>query len=326
MTPPVLRRDGVPLGGEKWIAGGTTLVDLMKLGVERPLGVIDLGPRRGDLSGIVEADGGLTLGAMTTMAEAESDPRIRQRYPAVHLALSLAASPQIREMATLGGNLLQRTRCTYFRDGRSACNKRNPGAGCSAIGNPDEPRALFGSSGHCVATYPGDLAVALVALDATLTVEAAGGSVRRMAVRDLHRLPGDTPHVETALDPGDLITGIHLPIPDWTGQTYVKLRERASYAFASASAAVCVRLEGRTVVAARVALGGVASVPWRCRDVEDWLQGRIADRATFLQAGRACVSGADPGAAKDAHRQELCARAVTKAFLVACNSASDDGV
>jgi xanthine dehydrogenase YagS FAD-binding subunit len=326
MTPPVLRRHGAPRGEEKWIAGGTTLVDLMKIGVERPKGLVDLGPRRGDLSGIVEAGGMLTLGAMTTMAEAERDPRIRQRYPAVHLALSLAASPQIREMATLAGNLLQRTRCTYFRDGRSACNKRDPGTGCSAIGNPDEPRALFGSSGHCVATYPGDLAVALVALDATLTVEAADDSVRRMAVSDLHRLPGDTPHVETALDSGDLITGIHLPIPDWTRQTYVKLRERASYAFASASAAVCVRLEGRTVVAARIALGGVASVPWRCRDVEDWLQGRIADRVTFMQAGRACVSGEDPGAGKDAHRQELCVRVVTKALMAACTSASDGEV
>jgi xanthine dehydrogenase YagS FAD-binding subunit len=326
MTPPVLRRNGVPLGKEKWIAGGTTLVDLMKLGVERPTGLVDLGDRRGELSGIVEADGGLILGALTTMAEAERDRRLRQRYPAVHLALSLAASPQIREMATLGGNLLQRTRCTYFRDGRSACNKRNPGAGCSAIGNPDEPRALLGASEHCVATFPGDLAVALVALDATLSVEAADGSVRGMAASDLHRLPGDTPHVETALDPGDLITSIHLPTPDWTGQTYVKLRERASYAFASASAAVCLRMEGRTLVAARVALGGVASVPWRCRDVEDWLQGRIADRDTFLRAGRALLSEEDPGAGKDVRRQELCARAVTKALLVASNSISDDGV
>jgi xanthine dehydrogenase YagS FAD-binding subunit len=326
MTPPLLRRDGVPRGEEKWIAGGTTLVDLMKLGVERPRGLVDLGARRGELSGIVEADGALTLGALTTMAEASRDPRIRQRYPAVHLALTLAASPQIREMATLGGNLLQRTRCTYFRDGRSPCNKRNPGAGCSAIGNPHEPRALFGSSGHCVAIYPGDLAVALAALEATLSVEAADGSVRRMALSDLHRLPGSTPDVETSLQPGDLITRIHLPLPDWTGQTYVKLRERASYAFASASAAVCLRLEGRTVVAARVALGGVASVPWRCRDVEDGLQGRIADEATFLQAGRTCVSGTRPGTAMDAYRQDLCARAVTKALLVASTSTSDDGV
>lgn len=322
---PVLRRGGVPLADEKWVAGGTTLVDLMKLGVERPNGLVDLGPRRGELAGIVEADGGLTLGAMTTMAEAERDPRIRQRYPAVHLALSLAASPQIREMATLGGNLLQRTRCTYFRDGRSACNKRNPGSGCSAIGNPGEPRALFGSSDHCVAVYPGDLAVALVALDATLTVEAADGSVRRIALSELHRLPGTTPHLETTLQPGDLITGIHLPAPDWTGQTYVKLRERASYAFATASAAVCVKLEGRTVVAARVALGGVASVPWRCREVEDWLLGRIPDRATVLQAGRACVSEADPGTAEEACRLDACARAVTKALMVASKSASDDG-
>jgi xanthine dehydrogenase YagS FAD-binding subunit len=322
MTPPALRRDGVPAEREKWIAGGTTLVDLMKLGVERPAGLVDLGPRHGELAGISEEDGALTLGAMTTMAEAERDPRIRARYPAVHLALSLAASPQIREMATLGGNLLQRTRCTYFRDGRSACNKRDPGAGCSAIGNPEEPGALFGSSEHCVATYPGDLAVALLALDATLSVEARDGSMRRMPLSELHRLPGSTPHIETALEPGDLITGLHLPVPAWTGQTYVKLRERASYAFASASAAVCLRMEGRTVVAARVALGGVASVPWRCRDVEDWLQGRIADRDTFLRAGRECASGAVARAAKDAHRQELCARAVTKALLVACHAAS----
>ncbi len=325
MMPPVLRRDGIPRANEKWIAGGTTLVDLMKLGVEQPLGLVDLGSRRGELVGIVETDGGLTLGAMTTMAEAERAPCIRQHYPAVHLALSLAASPQIREMATLGGNLLQRTRCTYFRDGRSPCNKRTPGSGCSAIGNPDEPQALLGWSEHCVATYPGDLAVALMALDAALTVEAADGCVRRMPLSQLHCLPGSTPHLETALNHGDLIIGIHLPPPKWTGQTYVKLRDRASYAFARVSAAVCIRLEAQTVMSARIALGGVASVPWRCRNVEDWLEGRIADHVTFSQAGRACVFGADPSTVEVACRQDMCARAVTKALLVASNSASDDG-
>jgi xanthine dehydrogenase YagS FAD-binding subunit len=317
MIPPVMRHNGFPGAGERWIAGGTTLVDLMKLGVERPRGLVDLGLRRDALAGIVEADGGLTLGALTTMAEAERDARIRLRYPAVHLALSLAASPQIREMATLGGNILQRTRCAYFRDGRSACNKRWPGSGCSAIGNPAEPHAILGASKQCVASYPGDLGVALAMLGATLSIEATDGSIRQMAFADLHRPPGNTPHVETTLNEGDLIRSIHLPHQDWTGQTYIKLRERASYAFASASAAVSLRIEQGRVTRAHLALGGVAAVPWRCEAAEAWLQGRRLDTASAHEAGRICVAQAEPGITEGNHLPILAARVVAKALLVA---------
>src|SRR6056297_1442271 len=289
MITPDLRQAGAPVEHERWIAGGTTLVDLMKLGVERPTGLVDLGARRGELAGISETSDGLTLGAMTTMAEAERDPRLREQFPAAHLALFLAASPQIREMATLGGNLLQRTRCPYFREGRSACNKRKPGSGCAAIGNPREPSAILGLSEYCVATYPGDLAVALRVLDATLSIEASGGAMRRIPLSELHRLPGYTPDIESTLEPGDLITGIHLPNSEGAVQTYVKLRERASYAFASASAAVSLKLSGATVASARIAIGGLATVPWRCEDAEEWLRGRRIDTTSAMEAGHICL-------------------------------------
>jgi len=316
MSRPILHRQGAPAAAESWIAGGTNLVDLMKLGIEQPAGLVDLGPRRATLSGIADADGGLTLGAMTTMAEAERDLRIQRDYPAVHLALALAASPQIREMATLGGNLLQRTRCTYFRDGHSPCNKRAPSTGCAAIGGDDAALAILGTSENCMANYPGDLAVALVMLGADMSVEDRDGRRRRIAVQDLYRLPGATPNHETTLAQGDLITAIHLPVPTWTGQTYVKLRDRASYAFASASAAVALEFDGSKVSGARITLGGLATVPWRCAAAEGRLIGCVLDEGTAMETGRACLAEATPSPTQD-HKVELGARAVAKALVVA---------
>lgn len=313
MSAPVLRRDGTPTSHGRWIAGGTTLVDLMKLHVEAPTDLVDLGPRRAALSGIKETPGGLWLGAMTTMAEAERNPLLRTVFPAAHLALALAASPQIREMATLGGNLLQRTRCPYFRDGRSPCNKRTPGSGCSGIGS-DEALALLGTSDQCVAPYAGDLAVALVMLDADLMVEGRGGAQRRVAIADLHRQPGDTPDIETALAADDLIVAIELPRHDWTEQTYVKTRDRASYAFARVSAAVALRLERGVVAGARIVLGGIATVPWRCRAAEAWLVGRRLSQVTAMQAGRACFKDAR-AVPSHAYQTELGIRTVAKALL-----------
>ena len=317
MTEPFLRKDGVPSPSGRWIAGGTTLVDLMKLRVEAPSELVDLGPRRAALSGIEETPGGLRLGTMTTMAEAERHPLL-QRYRAVHLALALAASPQIREMATLGGNLLQRTRCAFFRDGRSPCNKRSPGSGCSGVGS-DEALALLGTSSHCIAPYAGDLAVALAMLDAQLTVAGADGARRTMAVTDLHRQPGDTPEIENTLQPGDLITHIVLPRHAWSGQAYVKLRDRASYAFASASAAVALRLEGGVVAEARIALGGLATVPWRCRAAERSLVGRALDLRAAMDIGHMCLSDA-LGSSQHELRIELGVRAVAKAVVEAASA------
>jgi xanthine dehydrogenase YagS FAD-binding subunit len=322
MSAPVLRRNGTPTASGRWIAGGTTLVDLMKLGIETPSELVDLGPRKEALSAIEETAEGATLGALATMAEAERHPLIRSGYPAIHLALAMAASPQIREMATLGDNILQRTRCTWFRDGRSPCNKRRPGSGCSGVGG-DEAMAILGASEHCMATYAGDFAVALVMLDAELTVETSSGTTRRLPVSALHRLPAATPAIETTLDPGDLIVAIHVPPPNWTGETYVKLRDRASYAFASASAAVALRLEGPIVAEARVALGGLATVPWRCRATEAWLVGRALSVATALEAGRACLTDAVCGAGQD-HRAQLGIRAVAKALLDAAHVGQRD--
>lgn len=316
-----LRRDGAPGDDAAWIAGGTTIVDLMKLGASAPSALVDLSARRAELAGVTEAgigeaEGTITLGALTTMAEAASHPSI-QALPAIHTALVQAASPQIREMATLGGNLLQRTRCGYFRDVRQPCNKRVPGSGCPAIGGEDGHHAVLGGSEHCIATYPGDFAVACVALGAEITVRAPDGTERRRPVEGLHRMPGDTPARETVLDPGDLITAIHLP----TGgtQAYAKVRDRASYAFATASAAVVLRMKGPVVTSARIALGGLATVPWRAEAAEKVLRGVVPDEASALAAGEAALEGAH-ATPTNAHRVELGVRAVARAILTAAET------
>ncbi|HKO15839.1 MAG TPA: FAD binding domain-containing protein, partial [Gemmatimonadaceae bacterium] len=256
----------------RFVAGGTTLVDLMKLDVERPARVVDLNPLvRSDASlGAVRdlPGGGLRLGALARMSDVAWDERVRERYPLVSQALLLAASGQVRNMASIGGNVLQRTRCYYFRDTAMPCNKREPGSGCSAIVGINRMHAILGTSEHCIATHPSDLAVALAALDATVHVRGpgAGGRAadRTIPFDQLHVLPDAHPERETVLRSGDVITAIDLPaLPFARRSVYLKVRDRASFAFALAAAAVALDLEGGRIHGARVALGGVGTRPWR---------------------------------------------------------------
>lgn len=280
----------------QFIAGGTNLVDYARLDIARPGTLVDLNSLRDSGLRRIEADeDGLRLGALVRMSEAEEHDAVRKHYPVIAESLRLAASPQIRNMASLAGNVLQRTRCEYFRATGWACNKREPGSGCAAIGGVDRLHAVLGTSEHCIATYPGDLAQALVALDAMVEIEGRNG-VRKIPVAELHRLPDDTPHVETVLRPADVITAITLPAAPWTARShFVKVRDRTSYAFALVSVAVALELEGETVREARIALGGVATVPWRARRAEDVLRGRTLDERTAGLAADAAFAGARPG-------------------------------
>lgn len=271
----------------QYLAGGTTLVDLMKLDVMRPEHVVDITPLQDlpDLGRIDVQQNMLRLGAMVTMAEAADHPDIADGCPVLVESLRLAASQQLRNMATLGGNLLQRTRCYYFRDTSwSRCNRRIPGSGCQAIGGVNRNHAVLGTSANCIATYPGDFAQALMALDATLELTGPGGT-RTMPIADLHRVPGDTPHIETALQPGELITAINVPFSDAARRSrYVKVRDRQSYEFALASAAVALAMDDSRVTEARIALGGLATVPWRAREAECQLVGQVLDEETARKA------------------------------------------
>ena len=302
--------DAVRLGSAPrthFVAGGTTLVDLMKLDVERPERLVDvtrLAARDPALAAVEELPGGgLRLGALARMSQVGWDPRVRERYPMVSESLLLAASGQLRNMATIGGNVLQRTRCYYFRDTAMACNKREPGSGCAALGGYTRVHAVLGTSPHCIASHPSDLAVALAALDAVVRVRgaaaegAAGGAAaeRTIPFTEFHLLPGDHPERETVLRPGDLITAIDLPALAFARRSlYLKVRDRASYAFALASAAVAVDVAGGTVRDARVALGGVGPTPRRSREAERALVGRPATDATFRAAAEAAMAGAVP--------------------------------
>ncbi|GAC1340671.1 MAG: xanthine dehydrogenase family protein subunit M [Beijerinckiaceae bacterium] len=284
-------------GAQAFIAGGTTLLDLMKLDVMRPTTLIDINPLAGtgDLGRIEVTDRGLHLGALVRMAEAAEDARIKRDYPVLAQSLTLAASQQLRNMASLGGNVLQRTRCTYFRDTSwGNCNKRNPGSGCAALEGFNRSHAVLGASDKCIATYPGDFAQALIALDAI--VEIQGRSAKRMlAFEKLHRAPGDTPHIETALEPGDLIIGFVVPAtPAAKRSAYVKIRDRESYEFALASAAVALDIANSMVRDVRIALGGVATKPWRAREAEKGLVGKKLDEAAARRAGETAFQGAAP--------------------------------
>lgn len=276
-----------------FLAGGTTLIDLMKLDVLRPTALVDLTAVPG-MDGVQATDAGLRLGALARMAEVADQTEVRRTYPVIYGALWQAASAQLRNMATMGGNLLQRTRCAYFRDTSwPACNRRNPGSGCQALQAPNRMHAVLGTSDACIATYPGDLAVALVALDASVETLGLNGA-RQVPVAGLHRLPGDTPHLETTLQPGELITAITVPAGAHTRRSlYRKVRDRESYAFANASAAVALDLDGGTVRDARIALGGVATVPWRARAAEDALRGRSLDEAAATEAARIAFADAE---------------------------------
>jgi xanthine dehydrogenase YagS FAD-binding subunit len=281
----------------KFIAGGTTLVDLMKLDVERPAHLVDINALATDpkLSSVTELpNGGLRLGGLARMSDVAWDVRVRERYPVVSQSLLLAASGQLRNMATIGGNIMQRTRCWYFRDTAMPCNKREPGSGCSALTGINRMHAVLGTSDKCIATHPSDLAVALVALDANVIARSSTGE-RLIPIRDFHLLPGQHPEREHALRRGELITAIDLPpLPFAKRSLYLKVRDRASFAFALASAAVAVDLQGGVIRGARVALGGVGTKPWRSTEAEHALVGRTANSRTFRAAADAALAGARP--------------------------------
>jgi xanthine dehydrogenase YagS FAD-binding subunit len=277
--------------GAKFISGGTNLLDLMKLEIEQPAHLVDIS--RLPLADVDELpDGGLRIGAQVTNSEAAADTRVRTRYPVLSQALVAGASGQLRNKASVGGNLLQRTRCPYFYDTAAGCNKRNPGSGCSAIGGINRIHAILGASDACIAVHPSDMAVAMAVLDAQIELLGANGSTRRVAIGDFYRLPGETPHIETVLQAGELITGVVLPPAPAGRQLYRKVRDRASYEFALVSVAVIVATEGGTVTAARVGFGGVAHRPWRSGEAEAALEGRPATMATFRAAAEAAMAHA----------------------------------
>jgi xanthine dehydrogenase YagS FAD-binding subunit len=300
----------------QYLAGGTQLFDLMKLDVMRPERLVDISALRDEHGHVRDLEDGLWLGAAVRMSEAADDPSVRQDYPVIADALRQAASAQLRNMASLAGTVLQRTRCNYFRDRTyHACNKRTPGTGCAAIGGATRELAVLGVSEHCIAHYPGDLAVALVALDAEVNTLTPEGRERVLPLEELHRLPGDTPHIETVLTPGELITGFRVPAGPWTRRSrYVKVRDRASYAFALASAAVALELDGDRVVTARVALGGLATKPWRAREAETAITGRVLDEASAREAAEAALAGAQPQG-ENAFKVELGRRTIVRALL-----------
>ncbi|HTJ38855.1 MAG TPA: xanthine dehydrogenase family protein subunit M [Dactylosporangium sp.] len=302
------------------LAGGTTLYDLMKIGVETPDAVVDI-HRLPELDHVGVAGGELVIGAGTRMARAAAHPAVVRDFPAVSQSLWRAASQQLRNMATIGGNLLQRTRCTYFRGGAPfPCNKRDPGSGCAAIGGRDGGHAVLGVSDDCIATYPGDLAVALIAFDAVVDVAGPAGA-RTVPIAELHRPPGDTPHLEHTLNPGELITRVRVPVSDIAREsTFLKVRPRESYAFALASAAVGVlRGSDGEVRECRIALGGVATRPWRATEAERVLAGRPLTAESAREAGDVAMRGARPGR-DNAYKVELGARTVAEALLRAAGS------
>ncbi|AZO12061.1 MULTISPECIES: xanthine dehydrogenase family protein subunit M [unclassified Mesorhizobium] len=299
----------------QFIAGGTNLADYMKLGVAQPSRLLDL--NRLDepaLREITVGDNGIRFGALVRMGEAADDSEVKRRYPVIADSLRLAASGQIRNMASLAGNVLQRTRCEYFRETSWACNKRVPGSGCAAMEGFNRQHAVLGTSEACIATYHGDFAQALIALDAVVRVEGSRGA-RNIAFAKLHRLPGDTPHIETELAADEIVTAIEVPALPWAARSmYLKIRDRQSYAFALASAAVALDLDGDSVREARIALGGVATVPWRASAAEAALQGKKLDEMSAGTAAEAAFAHANPGR-HNAFKIELGKRALVRALL-----------
>ncbi|CDZ30177.1 xanthine dehydrogenase family protein subunit M [Neorhizobium galegae] len=304
--------------GARYIAGGTTLYDLMKLGVERPAHLIDIASLEG--GDRIETSGDvLFFGAGARMADVAEDEVVRRDYPVLAESLSKAASQQLRNMASVGGNLLQRTRCPYFRNGAIGaypCNKREPGSGCAAIGGVDRGQAVLGISAACTAVSPGDWPVALTAMDATIEIGGPAGT-RSVPISAFYRLPGDTPHLEFSIEAGEIVTGISVPKTDaGKNSTYLKVRDRESYAFALASAAVALAMDGDRVRQAHIALGGVATRPWRAREAEEILTGRSIEPEIALAAGRAAFADARPGA-HNAFKIELGARTLADAIMTA---------
>jgi xanthine dehydrogenase YagS FAD-binding subunit len=300
-----------------YLAGGTCVLDLMKLDTLRPDRLVDISKIADDHNTIAVTPEGLRLGAGVRMSVAADHPAVRQNYPVIAQSLMLAASGQIRNMATLGGNVLQRTRCSYYRDPSwAACNKREPGSGCAALSGINRGHAVLGTSADCIATYPGDFAQSLMALDAAVELQSAQGR-RVIPFANLHRLPGKTPHLETDLREGEIILGYLIPAGPWTRRSlYLKIRDRQSYAFALASVAVALHLEGSTVREARIALGGVATRPWRAHEVEALLQGKVLDRAVAEQAAASAFAGAIT-TPQNAYKVKLGQNAIVRALLQA---------
>jgi xanthine dehydrogenase YagS FAD-binding subunit len=306
----------------RFLAGGTTLVDLMKLNVETPTQLVDI--NRLPLDKIeTTPDGGLKIGATVRNSDLAHHPVVQRDYPVLSQALLSGASTQLRNMATTAGNLLQRTRCVYFRDTAMPCNKREPGSGCSAITGTNRMLAILGTSDHCIATNPSDLSVAMAALEATIHVQGPNG-IRAVPIAEFHLLPGTTPDRETVLQPGDLITHVTLPAPAATGgaaskQVYLKLRDRASYEFALASAAVIMTVADGAVKQLRIALGGVGTKPWRSPEAEAALLDQSATRANFRKAAEAALAGAKPQS-ENAFKVELAKRCLTHALQMAATA------
>ncbi len=297
------------------LAGGTTLVDLMRANVLQPRTVVDISGIA-DLSRIESGPDGFRFGALAKMADVAAGKQVAARMPALVQSLQLAASQQLRNMATVGGNLLQRTRCPYFRDGASACNKREPGSGCAAMTGFNRDHAILGGSSDCIAAYPGDWAVALVAFDAQVDIASQAGQ-RSLPVAALHPEPGRTPERDTVLQQGEIITAIRVPNSARGRQSaFVKLRDRQSYAFAIASAAVGLDTVAGRIQSARVAVGGVSTRPWRSTAAEALLQGRVLDEDLALQAGRTVFAQAQVREG-NRHKPEIGARAVASALLQA---------
>lgn len=274
----------------KFIAGGTNLLDLMKLEIERPAHLIDI--TRLPLREIEANGAGVRIGSQVTNSDLAVHPLIRERYPVLTQALLAGASGQLRNKASTGGNLLQRTRCYYFYDTDKPCNKREPGSGCSALQGFNRIHAILGASDSCIAVHPSDMAVAMTALDASIETLLPDGSKRTLPIGELHRLPGDTPHVETSLKPGELITAVVLPAPPPGKHAYRKVRDRASYAFALFSVATVMRVDGGRVRDVRIALGGVAHKPWRAQEAEKALRGKPASLENFAAAANAVLRSA----------------------------------
>jgi len=302
----------------RFVAGGTTLIDLMKLNVETPARLIDI--NRLPLDKIeMTPDGGLKIGATVRNADLAHHPVVQRDYTVLSQALLAGASAQLRNMATTAGNLLQRTRCMYFRDAAMPCNKREPGTGCPAITGSNHTLAVLGTSEHCIATHPSDMCVAMAALEVTIHVQGSRGT-RAVPIGQFHVLPGNTPQRETVLEPGDLITHVTLPPPvAGSSQVYLKLRDRASYEFALASAAVVVSIARGNVTRARIALGGVGTKPWRSPEAEAALVGRSANPANFRKAAEAALRAAKPQS-ENAFKIELAKRCLTHALQMAATA------
>ena len=304
--------------GAEFIAGGTDMLQLLQEGVRAPAELVDI--NRLPLNAIAIDTDGARIGATARMSDVADHPRIRGEYPAVAEALLLSASAQVRNMASIGGNLLQRTRCVYFRDIVTPCNKRDPGSGCAALDGENRLHAILGVSPQCIATYAGDLAVALVALDAGVLVRGPGGA-RTLPVETLHRVPDDTPHIETVLEPGELIIGVIIPASRHARRShYLKLRDRASFEFALVSAAVALDVEGATIRQARVAVGGVATKPWRLWAVEQALVGHRVEDALFRAAAARAADGAAPRG-QNAFKVPLLVRTVERALRTVASRA-----